>query len=61
MSLSDYSSDDSLELEESQIPQKALQGLQKAKMRKKGSKTSDAGPSTVSPAPQCHLRLILEV
>jgi hypothetical protein len=56
MSLSDYSSDDSLELEESQIPQKALQGLQKAKMSKRGSKAIDAGPSTVSPAPLCNFR-----
>jgi len=47
MSLSDYSSDDSLEAEDTQIKQKVRGGFQKAKMSGKGAKTSDAGSSPV--------------
>ena len=47
MSLSDYSSDDSFEAEDSQVSQKAVKGLQKAKMSAKGTRSSNAGFSTV--------------
>ena len=47
MSLSDYSSDDSFEAEDSQISQRAVKGLQKAKMSARGSRASDGGYSSV--------------
>ena len=47
MSLSDYSSDDSFEAEDSQVSQKALRGLQKDRMSARGTRGSDAGYSTV--------------
>lgn len=47
MSLSDYSSDDSFEAEDSQISHKAVRGLQNAKMNAKGTRGSDAGFSSV--------------
>ncbi len=47
MSLSDYSSDDSFEAEDSQVSQKAVRGLTKDKMSGRGARGSDAGYSTV--------------
>ena len=49
MSLSDYSSDDSLEEEEDQASQQLSSRLRKLNMNTKRVATSDAGPSSVRP------------